>query len=129
MGMYTELIFGAALEKATPNIVIESLQYMMGMGTKPENFPLPEGRCEGLFRGSSYYFGVNGPVNKMWKDHGSWVVCTRSNIKNYGREIEAFLNWIEPYISKGSGIRGMYAIVTYEEGDPEIYYLRKGEEA
>jgi hypothetical protein len=129
MGMYTELIFGASLKKDTPEIVIDSLKYMVGeIKEKPENFPLPEGRCEWLFRGSSYYFGVNQPVLKMWFDDISknWIISTRSNIKNYNNEIETFLDWIEPYIKYGSGNKSMYAIVTYEEDEePSIYYKNK----
>ena len=125
--MYTELIFGAGLRKDTPTKVIESLKYMIGeTPEKPTDFPLPDGRCEWLFRGSSYYFGVNNPFSKMWFDDISenWRISARSNIKNYEDEIEAFLSWIEPYIGQGSGSREMYAIVTYEEAsEPDIYYL------
>ena len=129
MGMYTELIFGADLKKETPENVIEALKYMIGdTEEKPKDFPLPDGRCEWLFRESSYYFGVNSPVSKMWKDDigGNWVLSTRSNIKNYEGEIEDFLEWIKPYIDSGSGSRDMYAIVTYEEAEvPNIYYLHE----
>ena len=52
MGMYTELIFGAKLTKDTPKNVIEALKYMIGdVEEKPDNYPLPDGRCEWLFRG------------------------------------------------------------------------------
>ena len=125
--MYTELIFGADLKKDTPENVIEALKYMIGdTREKPKDFPLPDGRCEWLFRGSSYYFGVSSPVSKMWKDSNgcNWVLSTRSSIKNYKGEIEAFLEWIKPYIDSGSGSNDMYAIVTYEEAEtPDIYYL------
>lgn len=128
MGMYTELIFGATLKKETPNEVIEVLKYMLGESeNKPDNFPLPEGRCEWLFRGGSYYFAVNNSVSKMWLDDidNCYHISTRSNIKNYNNEIEIFLRWIEPYISGGSGVNDMYAIVIYEEQDePTIYYLK-----
>lgn len=128
MGMYTELIFGAKLKKETPNEVIQALKYMLDEIEKPNDFPLPNGRCEWLFQGSSYYFGVNAPVNKMWFDDicGQWQLSTRSNIKNYNGEIEEFLEWIKPYIESGSGCRDMYAIVTYEESaEPTIYYLHE----
>ena len=124
--MYTELIFGADLKKDTPKNVIEALKYMIGdTEEKPNDFPLPEGRCEFLFRGTSCYFGVSMCFSDMVYDTflRKWIVSTRSNIKNYGGEIEAFLKWIKPYIESGSGNREMYAIVTYEGGEPEIYYL------
>lgn len=127
MGMYTELIFGVRLKSNTPETVIKSLKYMIGeTRERPKDFPLPDGRCEWLFRGSSYYFGVCEPISKMWKDDvsGEYVVSTRSNIKNYEGEIETFLEWIKPYIESGSGGRDMYAIVIYEEqSEPTVYYL------
>lgn len=127
MGVYTELIFGADLKKDTPDAVIEALKYMIGdTEEKPKDFPFSDGRSEWLLRGSSYSFGVSSSVNKMWKDDigGNWVLSTRSNIKNYGGELEAFLEWIKPYIDGGSGYRDMYAIVTCEEAEaPNIYYL------
>jgi hypothetical protein len=127
MGMYTELIFGAQLNKDTPVEVIESLKYMIGeIKEKPNNFALPEGSFEWLFQGGSYYFAINESVNKMWLDNidKCYHISTRSNIKNYGNEIEKFLEWIKPYIVGGSGNREMYAITMYEDSDlPNIYYL------
>ena len=126
MGMYTELIFGAELKTDTPEIVIDSLKYMMGeTDTKTEGFPLPAGRYEWLFQGASYYFGVNRSVKSMWFDDISkqYHISTRSNIKNYNDENETFLEWIEPFVDGGSGARDMYAIVMYESvSEPSIYY-------
>lgn len=105
MGTYTELIFGAGLKKDTPKHVIHSLRYMLGEIDKPENFPFSEVRIEYLFNCSSYFFGVNKPISRMWFDEISnqYSISTRSNIKNYGGEIEKFLDWINPYIDSGSG--------------------------
>lgn len=125
--MYTELIFGAELKKDTPNQVIEALKYMIGeTKEKPSDFPLPDGRCEWLFQGGSYYFAINNSVTKMWLHDidKQWHISTRSNIKNYESEIETFLEWIKPYIDSGSGGRDLYAITIYEEQDtPTLYYL------
>jgi len=127
MGMYTELIFGAGLKEDTPTEVIETLQYMMGdKEDMPKGYPFEDGsRHEILFRCGSFYFGVNNPVRKMWYDDISknWRISTRANIKNYGGEIESFLEWVLPYIDQGSGSKSMYAIVIYEEDEtPTIYY-------
>lgn len=125
--MYTELIFGAELKNDTPKEVIEALKYMLGeIQEKPIKFPLPDGRCEWLFQGCSYCFGVSNPVNKMWQDgiDKCYHISTRSNIKNYGNEIETFLEWIKPFIGSGSGNRDMYAITIYEDYEtPIIHYL------
>ena len=127
--MYTEIIFGAALKEDAPDQVVNALKYIIGeIEDKPEDFPLPKGRCDWIFQCGSYYFGVNNALSKMWLDKISkrWVISARSSIKNYENEIEEFLEWIKPYIEQGSGERDMYAIVTYEEdSEPTIYYLDK----
>jgi hypothetical protein len=129
MGMYSELIFGAKLKEDTPDQVINALKYMIGeLEEKPSDFPLPDGRCEWLLRSGSEYFPVNRPESSMWCDSGffgeTYHISTRSNIKNYGFEIDTFLEWIEPYIAGGSGNRGMFAIVIEEDAsEPDIYYL------
>ena len=127
MGMYTELIFGAELKKETPERVINALKYMIGeLEDKPDDFLLPEGSCEYVLKGSSYYFGVNKAAYKLWFDEisKSWRISSRSNIKNYENEIEMFLEWIKPYIESGSGAKNMYAITIYEaDFEPTIYYL------
>lgn len=126
MGMYTELIFGAELKKETPKNVIEDLKIMVDGDLDKTSKEVAE--FNRVFRISSYYFGISEPVNKIWFDDISdtWKLSTRSNIKNYGSEIESFLEWIKPWIESGSGSRDFYAIVTYEEQEePTIYYLDK----
>ncbi len=123
MGMYTELIFGAQLKEDTPKDVINTIKYLLDEIDEMDNLLFPKNRNP--FNRSSYYFGVNRPLSKFYFDEiaKTYILTTRSNIKNYNAEIESFLNWIKPYIQYGSGKRDMYAIVTYEEGDPEIHYL------
>lgn len=131
MGMYTELIFGASL-KDLDTTAIKGIKWLLG----DMNFPLNElpndelfqdTECDnsGIFTVSSYYFGVNEPINRFWhNDIGNdYRLSLRFNLKNYDGEIEKFLRWIRPYISGGSGLRDFYAIVCYEEQDiPTIYY-------
>jgi hypothetical protein len=128
MGMYTELIFGAELKSDTPIDVINTLKYLVGDIDIPSNLLYTEDRNP--LMGGSYYFGVNTSVTKMYFDEISdaWVLSSRANIKNYGNEIETFLEWIKPFISQGSGNREMYAIVIYEDQEiPSIYYLNDGD--
>ena len=124
MGMYTELIFGAELKSDTPIDVINTLKYLVGDIDKPDNLLYTEDRNP--LMGGSYYFGVNTAVTKMYFDKisNAWVLSSRANIKNYGSEIEKFLEWIKPFIDSGSGYKEMYAIVIYEEDEtPTLYYL------
>jgi len=134
MGMYTELIFGCGLKKETPKDVIDILKYMCDEnndksteGLVIPNHPLfGDTRWRIMFQCSSYYFGANEGLSKLWYDDISknWRISTRSNLKNYNDEIELFLDWIKPWISQGSGSRDLYAIVMYEESsEPTLYYL------
>lgn len=131
MGMYTELIFGAAI-KNDPKVV-DIIQYMLDKDNKDK--PLPEGwpfgdkenRIHWMFNsGGSSYFGAYSPDVKFEYDEAGeyWRLNARFNIKNYSREIDVFLAWIKPYIESGSGSNDMYAIKIYEEDEePTIYYL------
>ena len=84
---------------------------------------LPE-NCSKL-RGASSYFGVTSTVNKLYEESGSWILSSRFNRKNSDYGIEAFLDWIKPYIYYGSGAKEMYAIVISEyDPEPLIYYLK-----
>jgi hypothetical protein len=136
MGMFTELIFGCSLKKDTPYYVTEILEFMLDESdfksdellSDIPNYPLftSDTRWRIMFVCSSYYFGVDNPVNKMWYDDitNNWIISIRCNFKNYSNEIELFLDWIKPYIDKGSGTRDIYAIVTYEQDSiPTLYYL------
>lgn len=124
MGMYTELIFGASLKTDTPKEVIDTLRYMVGDIDKPEKLAFDSDRNP--LRGGSHYFGMINDVTKMYYNDTAncWVLSSRANIKNYENDIDAFLEWIKPYVDSGSGNRDMYAIKIYEEqSEPTIYYL------
>lgn len=132
MGMYTEFIFGARLKENTPQDVINTLKYycgqleeMVGLAFKTKSGRNP------LNNGGSYYFGVINTTPQMLYDSiaKSYIISSRTNLKNYEDEIEDFLKWIKPYCDSGSGSNEMYAIVTYEEQDiPTMYYLRTDED-
>jgi len=125
MGMYTELILGAGLKEKTPKSVIDALRFMCGdLQEEPDDFPF-YGRINWMFRSGSYYFAVNKGLSKMWYNEfgKNWVISARCNIKNYEQEFQRFLEWLKPHIAYGSGACDFYAIVTYEDGKPEIYYL------
>ena len=129
MGMYTELIFGARLKKDTPEVIINTIKYLIGEEISHENIDhnLPENIS--CLIGCSYYFGVTNAVNKFYKDNDRWVLSSRSNHKNYNNEFESFLDWIKPHIDFGSGKRDIYAFLIYEADlEPKIYYLDKEEE-
>jgi hypothetical protein len=141
MGMYTELVFGASLD--IPKKEFNILSFLIDPSNKeyPESWPQiwqELSRMRWVLVGqSSYYFGarwqppflhINKNDYEQSKTPGnvSCFLSIRSNIKNYDGEIEKFLDWIKPFIEKGSGNWDMYATVIYEDTEePTIYYLNK----
>jgi len=124
MGMYTELILGCSLKRDTPAEVIQTIRNLVN-GT-PQSADSFKTTGRNPLRGGSYYFGVISTEPEFWFDdiRQAWILSSRGNIKNYEREIESFLTWLQPYIDRGSGSNEMYAIVMYEEAtEPTIYYL------
>ena len=132
--MYTEMIFGCKLSKSTPKECINALNYSINGAMEDWDNLSEEDRqfhddydLGYLFHGSSYYFGVNLPVNRFWRDNidNCWHISVRSNIKNYEGQIENFLDYIADYVEQGSGYGShVYAYVQYEEDAlPTIYSL------
>lgn len=108
MGMYTEFHFNAELKKDTPASVLAVLAWMTtnGESERPE---LPDhpfftyGRWECLFTMDSYYFDADTISTLRYDDiSGTHYLCVRSNLKA-GGEIDAFANWIAPYLDAHEG--------------------------
>lgn len=133
MGMYTELILGCKLKSETPSEVIDAIKWLTGDKEYQANNTSPiiaqgDNRINWMFNsGGSYYFGAHSGIRNFdYDDIGDqWQLTARFNIKNYSNEIQTFLDWLKPYIEQGSGNRDMYAIVTYEESEPELFFLDK----
>jgi len=129
--MYTELILGCRLKKSTPIEVIDTIKWLISdnTGTQPPNTNHPDlenNRISWMFMSSgSYYFGVRTGYVEFEYDEiaESYRLQARFNIKNYCKEIETFLAWLKPCIAQGSGNKNMYAVVTYEEGEPELFFI------
>lgn len=124
MGMYTELDIGVKLKKDTPSDVINELKLMVD----EENADLQQFRKERpdrwywmLKSGGSYYFHRKPSLHFEYDDMDQTYylsVCT--NIKNYEREWEKFLEWLTPYIAT-TGFIGTYR---YEEDEsPTLLYM------
>lgn len=135
MGTYTEIIFGARLKKSTPKNIIDTLRFVANGPKQDINEEDPvivydkelivKYHLYSVMRSASYYFGVCGPVSKMWFDKisGEWVLSFRANCKNYDSQLEEFVKWIKPYIRSGTGEGDIYAIITPEENTPMMYGL------
>ncbi len=125
--MYTELIFGASLKADTPESAVKTIQALIDDDMEAVRLNSGLVFSRNPFNSGHGYFGLDRPVLAFWQSEYTkqWHLSTRSNLKNYEQDIELFLEWIKPLIDQGSGVRDMYAIVTYEEcEEPAIYYLR-----
>lgn len=104
MGMYTELHYNVQLRKDTPADVIETLRYMVGdypgQEIDPPNHALFESsRWSHMLQQDSYYFDADTHSTMRWDNIAQrWYLCVRCNLKNYGSEIEHFIDWLDPYV-------------------------------
>jgi len=114
MGDYTELVFAVELKEDTPPDVIAILTHMVNgttEGIETPNHPFfKTDRWMSLFLCDSYYFPGNTHSDFRYDTiAAAYFLTVRSNIKNYGQEIEKFLSWLAPYVlphEKAGGFAG-----------------------
>lgn len=125
MGMYTELFLQVTLDRDTPDDVIWTLKYMTRQSQiKPVAYPFPEGRHDWMLRCSSFYLfphafsEVLGPEFEGDRNR----LFVRCDLKNYEGEIEAFLDWLAPYVEEDYHYQGHY--MYEEDSQPTRVYFR-----
>lgn len=132
MGMYTEIYLSVSLKEDTPSNIIDVLKYMFSdkCDNQPKDLPKHEffilPRWEMIGRGSSCYF-VPRPTSAMWEEYYSdgWYITSRSDLKNYSGEVEAFFDFLMPYVDAHEGEFIGYS--RYEEDDTPAIILKRGE--
>ncbi len=134
MGMYTEFVFGVRLKENVPQHIVEMLKVLFGISNRlPEKYSDWNDKFPDIRRipfGGSYYFAVQDSHSRLSFDKISndWTIVIRCNIKNYNNEIQNFIDWISPYIGKGSGANSDFLGYTLHEEDEEphlLWLLRK----
>lgn len=129
MGMYTELHFNSELKRDVPGDVIDILKYMLGELDEcpelPENKLFNTSRWDYMLRCDSYYFDADTHSTLRFDDiSDSYYLCIRSNVKNYEGEIEAFVDWVMPYLDKYDG--QFLGFSRYEEYEiPHLIYYNE----
>lgn len=108
MGMYTELHYNVELVRDVPESVLEILRYMLNESAKqpatPDHPLFEKGRWEHMLLCDSYYFAADTHSTLRFdKIANQWFLCIRCNLKNYGDEIEKFIDWIDPYVDAQPG--------------------------
>lgn len=94
--MYTQLFLDVTLKQDAPVEIIDVLNDMVNNDC---DFWKEKKRLNWCFNSSSYYFHNNNVAqfcyDKICKDYRLLVLC---DFKNYGNEIETFIEWLMPYI-------------------------------
>lgn len=131
MGMYTEIVIAFELKKDAPEQARNVLAYMCSSKdgqppSTPEHKLFECDRWHCFFGSCSYYFPGQPQAEFKFDDiSDSWFLTARCNLKNYGGEIEAFMDWIGPYIDAAEGEFVGYS--HYEETDwPTLWHLKDG---
>lgn len=126
MGMYTEFHFNSLLKKDAPKEVIQKLEFMLKKNKQDVsiNHPLFEtDRWHFMLLCDSYYFDAKSSSDLCFDEIvDEYYLNIRCNLKNYGHEIEKFIDWIKPYLDKDVGeFLGFYR---YEESEePTLIYF------
>ena len=129
MGMYTEIHFASDLKKDTPQEIIDLLHDLInGHAISPSRIPKHEffetDRCHILFEGNSAYFDAFISFTLTKNEFSeAWLLQGTTNLKNYNREIQKFIDWITPYLDKHSG--EYIGHIWYEEWDKPVPILFK----
>lgn len=119
MGMYTEIFFRAEVDERA-YMLIEDLAD--GVEFTFDHPLFKKARARNLFRGWSAYFPGANHFERQIVEYGPSLaryVSFRSNLKNYDGEIEAFFDWVLPYVLTA----GFIGYSLYEEArEPTLYF-------
>lgn len=109
MGMYTEFHFNVELRKDVPGEVVDALVAMLnfpaGKNISPPAHDLfSADRWMYMLTCDSYYFRADTHSTlRLDESTDTYFLCVRANLKNYGSEIEKFVDWITPYVRAHDG--------------------------
>lgn len=128
MGMYTELVYSADLRRDTPQSVTNILEYMLD--TRVEKPELPDHslfkteRWSHMLRMASACFDTIGSTLTLCLYDGDYydALNVSCSLKNYGSEIEHFIDWLDPYVNAEQGdYLGCYTYEEYRDKPTPIY--------
>lgn len=129
--MYTQLCFNAELKEETPRQVISTLRWLLGEHDDmdgPLDGNLTDRTWSGMFNGWSFYHAPAGSKSFIRRNRGNeWYLSVLCDIKNYGGELEAFIEWIKPWVAPRGQDKTFLGYTRYEESDePTLIYLDLG---
>jgi len=118
VGMYTEVYFNVDLKEGTPKEVVDGLiAYIKG---DCDSRPLC---CNMSYYtpNTSAFYAEFDEISKQWS-----LLC-KGDLKNYERDIEAFVDLLKPHVKLNYGEKTFIGYMRYEENvEPTLFYV--GEE-
>lgn len=131
MGMYTEVYVNVDLKKETPEDVLQVLKAICGeLDPETEEKVLanyPDRWCM-LFSNCSYYTPSTYCKFLRFDEFSKqWSLLGKGDIKNYGQEIEAFFEWIMPWVDASEGDFIGYS--RYEESQSPRLFHKQGSDS
>lgn len=134
MGMYTEFHFNAELLPSVPHDeIVGVLNFMLGgeesdqsyakRSARPAHRLFDSPRWRWMLQCDSYCFAADTHSTLRYDDiAGAYYLCVRCNLKDYGNEIELFVDWIRPYLCASKG--DFLGFSRYEENEqPDLIYM------
>lgn len=121
MGMYTELFFSAEFKDKLSDVDEAAIQFLFGDAERPDKVPEHDffkcSRAYWMFSSPRYAGpGVTLKLGVYYRH-----VVAHIEIKNYGGEVEAFLDWVRPLLDNQAGT--CIGWTWYEENDnPTLIY-------
>ena len=131
MGMYTEILFRATLQKDLPEDVLSALHSIVGGAENQHPNPQHElfdcPRWEWLGNSNSAYFPIMAKsaleLDGYSKQYG---LVLHANLKNYHGEIGKFFEWIDPYVDAMPGeFLGYELYEDVEPGTPPTFFFKQ----
>lgn len=129
MGMYTEIYVNVDFKKDTPKDVIETIKDVCdGSYDELSHKGCPDRWC--MLFGNGSYYTPNTSVSDLTYDSigENFSLLGKGDIKNYYNEIEAFFEFISPWVDSYESIPYFIGYLRYEEEDfPTLVYVEDGQ--
>lgn len=128
MGMYTELVLKCSFKNDTPQEALGVIRHLFAGGPLASQVPdhpfFSKPRWDHIGSLSSYYHHPKA-INDLHDNFSGLYLFSRSDLKNYDGEIEAFLDWVDPYVDERPG--QCIGWSWYEEDLSPTLVYKKGE--
>jgi hypothetical protein len=121
MGMYTEIFVNVDFKEETPEEVVQTLKAICEKDHESPLLNNKPGRWFMLFNNGSYYTpSTQCAALTFDRISNNWSLIGKGDIKNYEGEIEAFFDYIRPWVEDN-----FMGYMRYEEDDMPTIMCRE----